>query len=143
MRGEAAGHTLQTTAIVHEAYLRLVGGNPVNWQDRTHFFAVVATVMRRVLVDYARAQRADKRGGKLLVEAPLAESSAMPPDTEDIIALDSALIRLAELDARQCRIVESGTSPDSAWTKPPQRWASHPGPSSANGSWRERGCFIS
>jgi RNA polymerase sigma-70 factor, ECF subfamily len=106
MRGEAVGHTLQTTAVVHEAYLRLVGGQPVNWQDRTHFFAVVATVMRRVLVDYARAQRADKRGGKLLVEWPSAEPSTMPAHTEDVLALDSALTRLAEMDARQCRIVE-------------------------------------
>jgi RNA polymerase sigma factor (TIGR02999 family) len=106
MRGEAVGHTLQTTAVVHEAYLRLVGGQPVDWQDRTHFFAVVATVMRRVLVDYARAQQTDKRGGKLLVEMPLAEPSTMPAHTEDVLALDSALTRLAEMDGRQCRIVE-------------------------------------
>jgi RNA polymerase sigma factor (TIGR02999 family) len=106
MRGEAAGHTLQTTAVVHEAYLRLVTGNPVNWQDRTHFFAVVATVMRRVLVDYARAQRTDKRGGKLLVDTPSVEPFTVAGEPEDILALDSALTRLVELDPRQCRIVE-------------------------------------
>jgi RNA polymerase sigma factor (TIGR02999 family) len=106
MRGEAAGHTLQTTAVVHEAYLRLAGPGRIDWQSRTHFFAVAATVMRRVLVDYARAQRAGKRGGNVSIASLEIEPAAIPTDTDRIMALDAALERLAALDPRQCRIVE-------------------------------------
>ena len=103
---EHVGHTLVTTALVHEAYLRLVDQTRVRWVDRSHFFAVAARVMRRVLVDYARRYRAAKRGAGArpvdldAVEVPLAERS------ESLIALDEALERLADLNPRLSRIVE-------------------------------------
>ncbi len=103
------GDTLQTTALVHEAYLRLVKIPNVDWHDRVHFFALSAQLMRRILVDAARANRAVKRGG---IEAPaeLLTLDAIPaPDSErgaEVIALDEALIRLAALDPRRARVVE-------------------------------------
>jgi RNA polymerase sigma-70 factor, ECF subfamily len=106
MRRQRTGHTLQTTALVNEAYLRLIDSSRVQWQDRAHFFAVAAQLMRRILVDFARARGNLKRGGGApvitLEEAPevAAERSA------DLIALDDALKTLAELNPRQCRIVE-------------------------------------
>ena len=107
MRGEARGHTLQTTALVHEAYMRLARGHSVGWRDRTHFFAVAARVMRRVLVDHARARKSAKRGGALEVAWPLPLAPAAAGDGGDqILALDAALDRLARRDARQSRIVE-------------------------------------
>ena len=107
MRGEAAGQTLQTTALVHEAYLRLMRSADVDWQNRAHFFAVAATVMRRILVDAARARRTDRRAG---VKLPLTEAfekpGALPDDPAAVLALNDALDRLALLDPRQARIVE-------------------------------------
>lgn len=100
------GHTLQSTALVHEAYLRLVGPSPVHFQDRAHFFAVAARVMRHILVDHARARGAERRGGNSL-KVVLDESIALPMQKEvNVIALDDALNRLAALDARQASIVE-------------------------------------
>jgi RNA polymerase sigma factor (TIGR02999 family) len=99
-------HTLQSAALVHEAYLRLINGNAVNWRDRAHFFAVAATVMRRVLVDYARMRGAAKRGanGPMLT---LDEAIARPGKRDlDVVALDDALTCLAALDKRQSHIVE-------------------------------------
>jgi RNA polymerase sigma factor (TIGR02999 family) len=107
MRREGSGHTLQTTALVHEAYVRLARPKPGGWQNREHFFSVAATVMRRVLVDHARAVRADKRGGenpKAAVDLDTLEAVAI--DSDRVLALDAALGRLAELDGRQCRVVE-------------------------------------
>jgi RNA polymerase sigma factor (TIGR02999 family) len=99
-------HTLQSTALVHEAYLRLVGRTSVHWENRVHFFAVAAQLMRRVLVDHARKQRAAKRGGKH-VTLTLDESLGLPKKREvDVIALDDALTDLAALDERQSQIVE-------------------------------------
>ena len=105
LRGERPGHTLDTTALVHEAYLRL-GLDQIAWQDRAHFFAVAARAMRRVLIDHAGARRAQKRGGDA-VHVPLEETVAAPERRVDsLLALDEALTRLGQLDARQVRVVE-------------------------------------
>jgi RNA polymerase sigma factor (TIGR02999 family) len=107
LRGEAQRKTLQTTALVHEAYLRLTRSTPVDWQDRTHFLAVAATVMRRVLVDHARARDSAKRGGGAVIAGDfMVEPAALTDDSDRVLALDRALDRLAQMDARQCRIVE-------------------------------------
>lgn len=106
LSSERADHTLQSTALVHEAYLRLVGSNSVDWQGRAHFFAVAAQVMRRILVDHARKRHAAKRGRNPLT-LTLDENIALPQARElDLLALDHALDALSELDARQSRIVE-------------------------------------
>ena len=99
-------HTLQSTAIVHEAYLRLAGRDNVHWENRGHFFAVAAQLMRRILVDHARKRNAAKRGGAQLT---LLVDEAVEPSSQrelDLVALDDALKALAELDERQSRIVE-------------------------------------
>jgi RNA polymerase sigma factor (TIGR02999 family) len=99
-------HTLQSTALVHEAYLRLVGRTSVHWQDRVHFFAVAARLMRGILVDHARKHSAAKRGGDA-VTLVLEEAAVLPKKNEvDLVALDDALSRLAKFDARQSQIVE-------------------------------------
>jgi len=105
IRSERPDHTLQATALVHEAYIKLVGQD-IDWQSRAHFFAVAAQVMRRVLVDYARAAKADKRAGKLH-RIPL-ESALVYAEEQsgELIALDEALERLGQWDPRQSRIVE-------------------------------------
>jgi RNA polymerase sigma factor (TIGR02999 family) len=103
---ERAAHTLDTTAIVHEAYIRLVGLDGIDWRDRSHFFAAAAGAMRRILVDYARRYRASKRGGGLgpLTLDPHVVGVEERADT--LVALDEALARLAEIDARRARVVE-------------------------------------
>ena len=106
MRAEAANHTLQATALVHEAYLRLAGSKAVAFKDRVHFFAVAATVMRRILVDYARAKRADKRGGCERAPVDLLGPSVNIDEPERVLAIDVALNRLSQLDERQARVVE-------------------------------------
>jgi len=108
LRSERDGHTLQTTDLVHEAYVRLRDGPQLVWADRVHFFAVAATVMRRVLVDAARSRKSLKRGGNADVFALSVEAVADPhiDDREKILAVDAALSRLADLDSRQARIVE-------------------------------------
>ena len=106
MREERPGHTLQPTAVVHEAYLRLVDESRIDWQGRVHFRAVCAKVMRRVLIDHARARNRARRGGG---QKPVAlESAVAPLDLEDLGALElnDALERLAALDSRQAQIVE-------------------------------------
>ena len=107
MRREWPGHTLQPTALIHEAYVRLVDQRQVKWKNRAHFFGVAAAMMRRILVDQARARRADKRGGAwdrvTLIDEQVA--GAEPTDL-DILALHEALERLAAFDPRQERIVE-------------------------------------
>jgi RNA polymerase sigma factor (TIGR02999 family) len=107
---EPAGHTLSTTALVHEAYLKLVDQTRTQWQDRAHFFAIASRAMRRILVDYARRHRALRRGGLAgtpptpvsldQVELPVAERA------EALLALDEALDRLGQMDARLARVVE-------------------------------------
>ena len=103
---ERAGHTLQTTDLVHEAYLRLVDQRRVRWQNRSHFFGVAAQLMRRILVDHARRRRRVKRGGGVpMVSLDEAAVVSRQPDV-DLLALDEALNRLAEIDQRKARIVE-------------------------------------
>lgn len=104
MAGERAGHTLQTTAVVNEAYLRLVAIDRITWQDRDHFVAMAATAMRRVLVDHARTRNRDKR--KAGARTTLPTNVPAPADDPDVLALNDALDRLAVRDAPQARIVE-------------------------------------
>lgn len=105
MRRERGDHTLQPTALVHEAFLRLVQQQSVEWTGRAHFFAVASGVMRRILVDHARSHLADKRGGGA-TRIPLDESLGLSVMREaDVLAVDQALTKLAELDARQAEIV--------------------------------------
>lgn len=106
MAGERPGHTLQTTALVNEAYLRLVGSDRPGWQNRAHFFAVSAQVMRRILVDWARARQAAKRGGAM---RPLELEEALAVDKAqgaELVALDDALNALAAIDPRKSQVVE-------------------------------------
>ncbi len=107
LRRERQNHSLQTTGLVHEAYLKLVDQRKVEWKSRSHFFAIAAQAMRRILVDYARNRKREKRGGANddlpLEEAFLAAADEM---NVDLIALDEALTRLAEFDPQQERIVE-------------------------------------
>jgi len=106
LHGERSGHTLTTTALVHETYLRLVKIEQVEWRDRAHFFAVAARVMRRVLIDYARARRRDKRGGAP-VQVPLSETlDGLVQQPDDLLALEEVLARLEARNERQCRVVE-------------------------------------
>jgi RNA polymerase sigma-70 factor, ECF subfamily len=106
LRKERAGHTLQPTALINEAYLRLLKIHDVDWQDRAHFFAIASNMMRRVLVDHARRRGMHKRGGgELLVTLSEAEVVAQEWNF-DLLALDEALTRLAAFDARACCVVE-------------------------------------
>jgi RNA polymerase sigma factor (TIGR02999 family) len=106
MRDERAGHTLQSAALVNEAYIRLVDLRQMQWQDRAHFFAVSAEIIRRILVDHARSRGYLKRGGGVQ-QVPLEESLAITSGREaDLLDLDAALTALAKLDERKARIVE-------------------------------------
>jgi RNA polymerase sigma factor (TIGR02999 family) len=106
MRGERAGHTLQPTALAHEAYMRLVDLDRIDWRGRAHFFAVAAGIMRRILIDHARKRRAARRGGGA-AHVSLDEGAGVADQRpEELVALDDAMGRLAELDPRQERIVE-------------------------------------
>ena len=106
MRKERPGHTLQTTALVNEAYLRLVDQSRVNWQNRTHFLGVAAGLMRQILVDHARRVCRAKRGGGVR-HLPLDEGLVYSPAmSESLLVVDEALSRLAEFDARKARVVE-------------------------------------
>jgi RNA polymerase sigma-70 factor, ECF subfamily len=108
LRGERPGHTLQATALVHEAYLRLLAQQPLVWEDRSRFIGTAAHVMRQILVEYARGRRRDKRGGKDQRRVPLDESIAIidPSYADRWEALDAALDRLSALSPRQTQIVE-------------------------------------
>jgi RNA polymerase sigma-70 factor (ECF subfamily) len=110
LRDERRNHTLQPTALVNEVYLRLVGIQAMHWRDRSHFFAMVSRIMRRVLVDAARAHNADKRGaGVVRVSADEADSVEAPTGADtmpDMLSLDEALTALAELDERKASVVE-------------------------------------
>jgi len=106
MEREAAGHPLQATALVHEAYLRLIDASRVHWQNRAHFYAVSANLMRRILVDYARSHKYAKRGGAVK-HVSLDDTALLSPErAPDLVALDEALDALAALDARKSRVVE-------------------------------------
>lgn len=106
LRRERSGHTLQCTALVNEAYLRLIDQHSVQWKNRAHFFGVAAEMIRRILVDYARSQHAQKRGA----DAPkisLDEAFGVGQERDlDLVALDEALSHLKQIDERQCRVVE-------------------------------------
>lgn len=106
MRRQNPGHTLQTTALVNEAYMRLVDSNRVNWQDRNHFFAVSAQLMRRILVDFARKKNSQKRGGDHLIVTLDERVENLAETGTDMVALDEALSRLAEFSPRQSRVIE-------------------------------------
>ena len=103
---ERQGHTLQPTALVHELYLRFVDQRRVDWRDRTHFFAVAAQVMRRILVDYARRRNSEKRGGALSPVTLTAALEAAREENFDVIALDLALENLAAIFPQQAKLVE-------------------------------------
>jgi len=107
LRRERPGHTLQTTALIHEAYLRLVDQRGVSWQNRAHFFGIAAQAMKRILVDYAKARHRDKRGGAA-ENLPLDEARFVVTGEKrvDLIALDEALARLAKFDPQQASIVD-------------------------------------
>jgi RNA polymerase sigma factor (TIGR02999 family) len=106
LRRERAGHTLQTTALINETYLKLIDQREVNWQNRAHFFGIASNMMRRILIDHARAHATEKRGGAAIrlsvddVQIPLDQRAA------DFLALDEALKELAKFDERKARIVE-------------------------------------
>ncbi len=106
MAGEREGHSLQATALVNEAYVRLVDGKAVRWHDRAHFLAVSARVMRRILVDHARARRTRKRGGDA-ARVTFDEALVVTDEPrQDVLALDDALAALAKFDERKSRVVE-------------------------------------
>lgn len=107
LRKERPGHTLQTTALIHEAYLKLVDQNKVQWQNRAHFFAISAQLMRRILVDHARSKHREKRGGDG-VHVPLDETMPIAVEDRDVdlLALDDVLNRLEKIDEQQARVVE-------------------------------------
>jgi RNA polymerase sigma-70 factor, ECF subfamily len=106
MAGERQGHILQTTALVNEAWLRLIDWENVEWRNRAHFFGLAAQIMRRVLVDFARARRREKRGGDE-IQVSLSEATNVPLEgSAELVALDDALQTLEKLEPRQARIVE-------------------------------------
>ena len=106
MRREAPDHTLQTTALVHEAYLKLVCQRSVSWQNRSHFFGIAAQLMRRILIDHARRQLREKRGGREVFLPLNADLAFSPEHSEELVRLDEALERLSVLDPRQGKVVE-------------------------------------
>jgi len=106
LRGEPSGHTLQPTALVHEAYLRLVAQRLPDWKNRSHFFGVASQLMRQILVDRARLHRASKRGGDAQKLSLADTVSFVPERGADLLALDDALNALAAIDPRKCRAIE-------------------------------------
>jgi len=108
LRREREGHSLQATALVHEAYMRLVDQRRMQWQGRSQFFGIASQLMRRILVDYERSRHAEKRGGvNISLVQPLEDATAAAHETDvDLLALDDALTRLAALDERQAKVVE-------------------------------------
>jgi RNA polymerase sigma factor (TIGR02999 family) len=107
MAGERQGHLLQPTALVNEAWLRLIDWQNVEWQSRAHFFGLAAQMMRRTLMEYARAQHREKRGGREGIQVSLSEAANVAQErSADLIALDDALQTLEKLDPRQARVVE-------------------------------------
>jgi RNA polymerase sigma factor (TIGR02999 family) len=107
LRKERSNHTLQPTALVHEAYLRLVGQNEIDWQNRAHFFGVSARLMREILIEYARARNRQKRGGEFKTQIELDSAVSFSNEKQlDIVAVDDALSKLEALDQRQGKIVE-------------------------------------
>ena len=107
LAGERRGHVLQTTALVNEAFVRLIDWQQVEWKDRAHFFGVSATLMRHILVQFAREQQASKRGGGQAIQVSLSEAAnVVGPNNPDLVALDDALNELEKLNSRQARVIE-------------------------------------
>ena len=106
LRAERAVHTLSATALVHEAYLKLVRQSDVDWQNRGHFYSIAARAMRRVLLDYAIARKAEKRGGGAALVTLEHDSACHTADLDQMLAIDEALTKLADLDPRQAQVVE-------------------------------------
>ncbi len=106
MQNERSNHTLNTTALVHEAYLKLIGQSQVSWQNRAHFFGVASLVMRRILINYAKQKKAARRGGGVTPQTFLEEFVITEERSEMILALDEALERLAGMNERQSKVVE-------------------------------------
>jgi len=106
LRREQPGHTLQTTALIHEAYVRLVDQHNVQWQNRAHFFGIAAQMMRRILVDHARTKKRAKRGGSDIRVSLDDATVAVKGQDLDVVAVDEALTRLAKIDEQQSRVVE-------------------------------------
>jgi len=107
LSGERANHTLQPTALVHEAYIRLVGQKETEWQDRAHFFGIASRLMREILIEHARGRNRKKRGGEDKTQIALDDIVSFASQREfDLLAVDEALTRLEELDERQAKIVE-------------------------------------
>ncbi len=107
LKKERSNHTLQPTALVHEAYLRLIGQNEIEWQNRAHFFGISARLMREILIEYARMKDRQKRGGEFKTQIALDDAVSFSSQKElDIIVVDEALTKLEKLDERQARIVE-------------------------------------
>jgi len=106
LRQERPGHTLQTTALIHEAYVRLVDQRNVQWQNRAHFFGIAAQMMRRILVDHARTKKRAKRGGSDIKVSLDDAAVAVKGQDLDVVAVDEALSRLAKIDEQQSRVVE-------------------------------------
>jgi RNA polymerase sigma-70 factor, ECF subfamily len=106
LRRESPGHALETTALVHEAYLRMVDVDRMTIANRAHFFGLAAVLMRQILVDHARRKQADKRGGGVTMVSLDDASPAAQPSSVDVLAVDEALAALAAFDPRQCRVVE-------------------------------------
>lgn len=107
LRKERSNHTLQPTALVHEAYLKLIGQSEIEWQSRAHFFGVSARLMREILIDHARSKNRQKRGGEFQTQIELDAAVSFADRREiDVIAIDEALSKLEELDEKQARIVE-------------------------------------
>jgi len=106
-RNWVGDYTLNTTALIHEAYLKLVGGGEAHWQNRSHFYGVAATAMRHILVNYAERARAEKRGGSEAERVELDEQQLVSPDSiEEVLAVHEALARLEKLSERQAKVVE-------------------------------------
>lgn len=104
---ERENHTLQPTALVHEAYLRLIGQTKVEWQNRAHFFGIAARLMREILIEYARGRNSQKRGGEFKTQIALDEAVSFSKQNQlDVVAVDDALSKLEKLDERQAKIVE-------------------------------------
>ncbi len=106
MRSERAGHTLNTTALVHEAYLKLVDQTRLTWKNELHFYAIASRVMRNILIDYARLHRAQKRGGGRPVTSLDNKNIALEERADELLALDEAMNRLESFDERMCLMVE-------------------------------------
>ena len=142
---ERRDHTLQTTALVHEAYLKLAGQRDVDWQNRAHFFGIAAQLMRRILVDHARRDRRAKRGGHTLhlsLDDADPSSPPAPIDAIDVYALDRALSRLEGLDPQQGRVVELRFFGGLTIEETVVVMGRPPPPSSASGRWPGPGCIV-